>query len=162
MEFKTQFDSHDRVLTNSGDPERITYGGSYDELGRIVLKETGRENLYDFIQSHADSVNIHLLLKRYQNGEIDVLSRVQGVYGDFTQFPTTYAEALNRMNECEQVFNSLPIEVRAKFDHNFSQFLAESGNSDFMDKLGIKSVAVPDQLEKPDVIPAVKTESEVV
>ena len=138
MEFKTQYDPRDRVQTCPGSPEHITYAGHYDEKGRVVLEESGRENIYDFIQSHAESCDIHVLMKRYQNGDISALSQAQGFYGDVLDFPKTYAEALNHMNEMERKFMSLPVDIREKFGNSFSEFLAASGEADFLDRLGIK------------------------
>lgn len=146
MEFKTQYDARDRVFTDPGSPEHITYAGHYDEKGRVVLEESGRENIYDFIQSHAESCDIHVLMKRYQNGDVEALSQKQGFYGDFLDFPKTYAEALNHMNEMERQFMALPVETREKFGNSFTEFLAASAEPDFLDRLGIKkeSVTEPD------------------
>lgn len=148
MEFKTQYDPRDRVETCPGSPEHITYAGHYDEKGRVVLEESGRENIYDFIQSHAESCDIHVLMKRYQNGDVSALSQAQGFYGDVLDFPKTYAEALNHMNEMERKFMSLPVDVREKFGNSFSEFLAASGEPDFLDRLGIKK-------EEPVATPAI-------
>lgn len=74
MQFKTQYDARDRIFSDPGSPEHITYAGHYDDKGRVVLEESGRENIYDFIQSHAESCDIHVLMKRYQNGDFDALS----------------------------------------------------------------------------------------
>ena len=142
MEFKTQYDARDRVFTDPGSPEHITYAGHYDEKGRVVLEESGRENIYDFIQSHAESCDIHVLMKRYQNGDVDALSQKQGFYGDFLDFPKTYAEALNHMNEMERQFMALPVETREKFGNSFTEFLAASAEPDFLDRLGIKKESV--------------------
>lgn len=146
MEFKTQYDARERVFTDPGSPEHITYAGHYDEKGRVVLEESGRENIYDFIQSHAESCDIHVLMKRYQNGDVEALSQKQGFYGDFLDFPKTYAEALNHMNEMERQFMALPVETREKFGNSFTEFLAASAEPDFLDRLGIKkeSVTEPD------------------
>ena len=138
MQFKTQYDARDRVFSDPGSPEHITYAGHYDEKGRVVLEESGRENIYDFIQSHAESCDIHVLMKRYQNGDVDALSQKQGFYGDFLDFPKTYAEALNHMNEMERQFMALPVETREKFGNSFTEFLAASAEPDFLDRLGIK------------------------
>lgn len=138
MQFKTQYDARERIQTNPGSPEHITYAGHYDEKGRVVLEESGRENIYDFIQSHADSCDIHVLMKRYQNGDVNALSQAQGFFGDVLDFPKTYAEALNHMNEMERQFMSLPAETRQKFGNSFSEFLAASAEPDFLDRLGIK------------------------
>lgn len=138
MEFRTQYDARDRIFSDPGSPEHITYAGHYDEKGRVVLEESGRENLYDYIQSYAESCDIHVLMKRYANGDVDALSQKQGFYGDFLDFPKTYAEALNHMNEMERQFMALPVETREKFGNSFSEFLAASGEADFLERLGIK------------------------
>lgn len=138
MEFKTQYDARDRIFSDPGSPEHITYAGHYDEKGRVVLEESGRENLYDYIQSYAESCDIHVLMKRYANGDVDALSQKQGFYGDFLDFPKTYAEALNHMNEMERQFMALPVETREKFGNSFTEFLAASGEADFFERLGIK------------------------
>lgn len=141
MAFMTQYDKRGRFTTSPGSPIHKIYGGHYDEKGRVVLQETGQENIYDFIQSHAESCDIHVLMKRFQNGDVSALSSRQGFYGDVLDFPKTYAEALNHMHEMESQFMELPVEVRAKFNHSFQEFLASSGEPDFMEKLGLSQSA---------------------
>ena len=77
MMFRTQYDRQ-RVTCEPGSRIHKTYGGHYDEKGRVVLEETGEINLYDEIQSHAESVDIHVLMKRYANGDAEALSKQQG------------------------------------------------------------------------------------
>lgn len=136
--FNTQYDARDRIMSHPGNPIKQLYSGSYNERGQVELKEDGTEDLYAFIQSFAESTDIHSILKRYQNGEVDVLEKVQGFYGDITEMPHTYAEALQRIADSEKVFMSLPVEVRAKFGHSFSEFLAASQEADFLERLGVK------------------------
>lgn len=155
MEFKTQYDARERIFSDPGSPEHITYAGHYDEKGRVVLEESGRENLYDYIQSYAESCDIHVLMKRYANGDADALSQKQGFYGDFLDFPKTYAEALNHMNEMERQFMALPVETREKFGNSFTEFLAASGEADFLERLGIKAE------EPKEVTPAIPVKEEV-
>ena len=156
--FKTQYDARDRIQTHPGNPIKQLFSGSYNERGQVELKEDGTEDFYAFIQSFAESTDIHSILNRYQNGEVDVLEKVQGFYGDITEMPKTYAEALQRIADSEKVFMSLPVDVRAKFGHSFSEFLAASQDSDFLDRLGVKPDEqpapvpdVPDVAEKPVV-----------
>lgn len=144
MKFNTQyeriFDSNKKIrfTSNVGNREKDIYTPKYDENGVMYLEKTGKENLYDFIQSHKDSVDIHVLLQKYAEGDISVMSRVQGVYGDFTEMPKTYAEALNAMISAENYFNSLPVEVRANFGHSFQQFLVSMDKPGFVDKMSLK------------------------
>lgn len=141
--FKTQYDARDRISSHPGNPIKQLFSGSYNERGQVELKEDGTEDLYAFIQSFAESTDIHSILQRYQNGEVDVLEKVQGFYGDITEMPHTYAEALQRIADSEKVFMSLPVDVRAKFGHSFSEFLAASQEPDFLDRLGVKPVEQP-------------------
>ncbi len=157
MAFSTQYDKRGRFFTSPGSPIHKTYGGHYDEKGRVVLEETGQENIYDFIQSHAESCDIHVLMKRFQNGDPTALSVRQGFYGDVLDFPKTYAEALNHMHEMEEHFMELPVEIRAKFNHSFQEFLACSGEPDFMEKLGV-TPAIPS--EKPSDVSESAKEAE--
>lgn len=155
MQFKTQYDARDRVQSNPGSREHITYAGHYDEKGRVVLEESGRINLYDEIQSHAEACDIHVLMKRYQSGDVTALSQRQGFFGDCLDFPKTYAEALNHMNEMETKFMQLPVDVRQKFGNSFAEFLAASGEADFLDRLGIKAD------EKKEPTPAIPPKEDV-
>lgn len=138
IKFATQFDPSERVYCNAGSRIKILYGPIFDKNGVMDLVETGKANLYDEIQSHADSVDIHVLLKRYaETGDPALFSRVQGAYGDFTQMPTTFAGALNTLIAAEQYFNGLPVDVRAQFGHSFQQFIAAMDKSDFASRMGI-------------------------
>ncbi len=159
MKFKTQYDARDRIQSHPGNPIKQLYSGSYNERGQVELKEDGTEDLYAFIQSHAESTDIHAILRRYQNGEVDVLEKVQGFYGDITEMPRTYAEALQRIADSEKVFMSLPVEVRAKFGHSFSEFLAASQDADFLERMGVQPKEQPaPEVVAPDVVKEVVTE----
>lgn len=147
--FKTQYDARDRIKSHPGNPIKQLYSGSYNERGQVELKEDGTEDLYAYIQSFAESTDIHAILRRFENGEVDVLEKVQGFYGDITEMPHTYAEALQRISDSEKVFMSLPVDVRAKFNHSFSEFLSASQDADFLDRIGLKTDDQVD-IETPD------------
>lgn len=134
--FRTQFDNRPRFTVSSGSREKTLYGGRYDEDGRLILVETGKEDLYGYIQSHRDSVDLNKLLARFAQGETDVLSRRQGVYGDFTGLPGSYAEYLNKVNSGKEYFYQLPLDTRRKFGNSFEQWMASMDDSDFADKMG--------------------------
>lgn len=136
--FRTQYEPSERVYAEPGNPVKILYGPIFDKEGVMDLVETGKVNLYDEIQSHADSVDIHVLLKRYaETQDPGLFARVQGAYGDFTEMPKTFAGALNTLIAAEQYFNGLPVDVRAQFGHSFQQFIAAMDKSDFTQRMGI-------------------------
>lgn len=155
MKFATQFDPHDRVHVHPGDRTKVMYSPIFDKNGVMHLKESGIHDLYSEIQSHADSVDIHVLLQRYQQGDIGALARVQGAYGDFTQMPSTFAEALNTMIAAEQYFMGLPVETRAMFGHDFHQFIASMDQPDWTSRMGLApDVPTPSPAPAPEATPA--------
>lgn len=133
--FKTQFDKHDRIFQNPGSPVKVTYAPQYDKNGVLDLVVSGQENLYDYIQSFAESCDIHVLLDRYRDGDASVLSRVQGFYGDVTDMPKTYAEVLNSVIAGENAFMKLPVEIRAEFNHSFAEWMAAMDQPNFVERM---------------------------
>lgn len=148
--FKTQFNSHSRVYQEPGNGDRVLYNSIVQDDGSVELVESGRENLYESIQSHKDSCDIHVLLARFHAGDPEALSRVQGVYGDFTEMPKSYAELLNAVIAGNNMFMSLPVEVREKFDHSPEKFMAAMDDMpSFLEKIGYQAPK-PDS---PDPVP---------
>lgn len=99
--------------------------------GKEVLIAVGEHDIYPEIQSHAKSVDINEIVLRYQRGDIDVLAQRAGMYGDFTNMPTSYAELYQNVLDAQAYFDSLPLEVRQKFDHSFSKFFTSIGTPEF-------------------------------
>lgn len=128
VSLSTQYRARTRFWTNPGSREKVLYAPQVAKDGTYVLIENGREDLYASIQSHAESVDIHVILDRYARGDLGALSRVQGVYADVTGMPGSYAEMLNLVISGEAQFNSLPLETRAKFDHSFAKWIAAMDN----------------------------------
>lgn len=142
--FRTQFEKAPSISTEPGSRTKVMYGPKYDKQGRMYLVETGVHDLYAEIQSHADSVDIHVLLERFAQGDPGALTRIQGTYGDFTQLPGSFAEALNIMAAAEQYFMSLPVDVRDRFGQDFNQFIAAMDTPDWVSKVGLDHAPTPD------------------
>lgn len=138
--FRTQYD-RERIHSRVGSREKILYTPEFDRHGHFELVESGKENLYEYIQSFKESVDINIILKRFANGDTSALSKTQGMYGDFTMAPKTYAEMLDRITKAEAYFQSLPVETREKFDHNFGKFVAEMGSEAWLDTVGVRPAA---------------------
>lgn len=152
MKFKTQFDKRDRRVAPAGSRIKQKYSARYDDKGRIVLEDAGTENMYDYIQSFKESTDIHVLLKRYANGDSEALAKVQGFYADVTEMPKNFAEVLNIVNDGENFFNSLPVEIRSQFGHNFGEFMVSLNDGSIFDRLGIEKPA--EKPAEPEKAPA--------
>lgn len=127
LTFNTQFDR----LGVRGTPCAVgsgmkdTYKMQVDDDGKRELRKSGEYNLYAEIQSYKDSVSIDYILSRFVNGDETALSRAQGIYGDFSQMPTTLAELQQRVIDAEDLFNSLPIDIKEKYNFSASEFFAQ-------------------------------------
>lgn len=155
--FRTQYEPHERVRTHPGSPIHVLYQAELDDRGHIELVKAGEENIYDMIQSHRDSVDIHVLLKKFMAGDTEVLTRRQASFGDFTEMPSSYAELLNSVIAGQQFFEQLPVETRAKFGHSFHQWMSTIGTEDFAEKMGWQQSSAP--VASADVKEAVVSES---
>lgn len=141
--FDNRYRDHQRFSSNVGSREKVLYSPVFDRNGVMHLEESGRENLYDFIQSHRDSVDIHKLLERFASGDVSALQRREGAFGDFTEMPKTYAELLNTVISGERTFDSLSREVKERFGNSFHQWLAQAGTPDWLVAMGL----VPEESE---------------
>lgn len=124
--FDTQYMRKDKRITSEvGSRMKPTYKMHVDENGKRELKQSGEYNLYAEIQSHKDSCSIDYILSRFVNGDESALSRVQGVYGDFTEMPKTLSELSQRVIDAENLFNNLPLDIREQYNFSPSEFFAQ-------------------------------------
>lgn len=152
LQFDNQFVKRERVFQPLGSPVKQLYKPHILEDGSFELIEAGTSDLYAEIQSHAPSVDIHVILERFARGDMEALERVQGHYGDFTTLPTSYAELLNTVVQGESEFLSLPVETRAKFGHSFQQWLAAMDNMpDWLTRMGIDAAPSEAPVFEPSV-----------
>lgn len=133
-----RFGGRMRRHCNAGNRIHIDYQPVYDAKGVWHLEPSGKTNAYLEIQSHADSCDINILMARYINGETDVLSQVQGMYGDFTNVPTNYAEIANAQLRARELFMSLAPEVREKYGNSVEQFMASFSSREGWEAIGFK------------------------
>lgn len=156
--FRTAFASRSSVIQPAGDPVKQLYRPVIREDGSFYLEEAGTADLYMEIQSHKDSVDIHVILDRFARGDVDALQRLQGNYMDITQMPTTYAELLNTVIQGETEFLNLPLEIREKFGHSYHRWIAGMDDMpSWMAAMGLQSSSAPSvdsSLSTPMVTPS--------
>lgn len=159
--FRTAFTPHPSVAQPAGDPIKQLYQPHIHDDGSFELVEAGTADLYMEIQSHKDSVDIHVILDRFARGDVDALQRLQGNYMDITQMPTSYAELLNTVIQGESEFAKLPLDIRDKFGHSYHRWIAGMDNMpDWMAKMGM-SVPSDSSLSTPMVTPPAPSDGAV-
>lgn len=125
-----------RFVSNPGETEHILYAPKVDKEGNIELVEAGKENIREKINSYAESTDISIILQRVAQGDLSGLQVNPGMYGDFTEMPKTYAEFLQLEIDSNNLFNKLPLDVRAEFDYDPQKFFAQAGTEEWQKKLG--------------------------
>ena len=152
MDFPTLYDSRDPIYTDPGSADVPIYSPSVDNDGHINLEVIGVKNLPEYIDSFRESCDINNLVARFNAGDVTALSRTQGAFFDATQLPHTYAEMLNTVINAEQTFNSLPIDIREKFDNSYVKWLSMMDDAEqFALMMGVSKDAPADNGGEDDV-----------
>lgn len=115
--------------------------------GKKELVKTGETNTYEKIQAGKEQTLVYNILDRYNKGEIEVLNQTQGAYGDFTNMPTSLAEAQQRLIDAEKTFESLPLEVRREFNHSTTEFLSSIAKGTYAEKMAKFADKKPEEIK---------------
>lgn len=84
--FRTQFDRI-RTQSNVGSPIKPYRAGKLDAKKNVKVETKGSTNLYAYINSFADSVDIHVLLARFANGDKEALIQRAASFIDISELP---------------------------------------------------------------------------
>uniref|UniRef100_A0AAU8AVN7 Internal scaffolding protein n=1 Tax=Dulem virus 166 TaxID=3145643 RepID=A0AAU8AVN7_9VIRU len=125
-----------KTATHSGNRFEPTYKMAVDEDGVKDLAVTGQTDIYAYIQSYAQSCDINYILDRFARGDESALSKIQGIYGDFTEVPKSLAELSQRVLDAENIFNQLPLETREQFNFSPTEFFTQFGSDKFNEIMG--------------------------
>lgn len=136
-----------RLPNKPGNIMEPQYRERYDENGNAYLEQVGEINTYEKIQSYRDEVDPMSILARYAAGDTTVMAN-PGWYIDTSKLPANYIEWRNLMNEQKEKFETLPLEIRNKFNNNFDQWAATAGEPEWLENMGImpnQNAAAADQ-----------------
>lgn len=120
--------------SNPGSRFRKSYIGKRDVNGKLDLHCTGRVDQYAIIQADKESTDINLILSRFAEGDSTALSRMQGIYADFTGLPDSYVGMINMIENGKRAFDGLPVAMKQVFDNDFVKMLAFFDEAPFLDK----------------------------
>lgn len=98
---------------------------------------------------------MHYIIAQLKNGNTSVINRRPMMYGDFTDAPKSYAQALQMVIDGRATFDALPLSVRNKFDNSFEKWFATAGSPDWLTAMSPDSPVT-------DPVPDSDSESEVI
>lgn len=145
--------SYDVVITGSRPGERMkpVYKGSYAPDGSVRLTKVDEIDIQAEIQSHLYETDMQYIMSRLLDGDTSVLNNQSPVFGDFTTFPRSYSEAIQRVIDAENMFARLPQEVRDQFGNDWAKWLSQTGTEKWLSAMGIDMPATVKPEVKPDV-----------
>lgn len=158
--FRTMYDRKalKPVKANPGSGTKTEYQLRISKTNEEILEPIGKSSLYDYIQSHADSVDIHKILERCaMTDDYSYLNRMPAQYMDLTEMPKNLAEAHAMVMDAKEMFDRMPLDIKEKYDNNFISFISSIGSEKFNNVVGefLKTVK---EKENPAPGTIVKTE----
>lgn len=128
--------------TECGDKMRRTFLWVMQKDGTKTLEVDREINQQEEIDSYKDETLIENIVRKATLDPelLETLSygMNNGTLTDVTNMPTTLAEAQKIMIDIEQRWNTLPKEVKAKFDNDSSKFINQFGSNEWAEAMGIK------------------------
>lgn len=154
LSFDNLYRERKRVFSAPGSSEVPTYRPVVGDSGAIDLIQNGMINIYDQIQSHKDSCDINLMIKRFENGDLTALGTPRDpVYMDVTDMPKTYAELYQKVIDAKKEFNALPLDLREKFDFDPDKYISQMGTAGWFDIMQDYYKPAPDPIIADPTIP---------
>lgn len=112
--------------------------------GKEQLVQIGEKPLAEVIKAAGDGISIADKLARWRHGDESALGVPGGSYGDFTKLPKTLAEAQQFAMNAQNVFETLPLEVRSAYGHNLGDFLDAVEKGEYQKRFGKAPVKAPE------------------
>lgn len=154
LKFDNLYRERKRVFSVPGSSEVLTYRPVIGDSGAIDLIQDGMINIYDQIQSHKDSCDVNLMIKRFENGDLTALGTPRDpVYMDVTDMPKTYAELYQKVIDAKNEFNALPLDLREKFDFDPDKYISQMGTAAWFDVMQDYYKPAPDPTISNPTIP---------
>lgn len=138
--FRTMYDRDQlqRVNCCAGSGIKTEYQLRIDkDTKEEILEPVGKTSLYDYIQSHADSVDIHKILERCALlDDYSYLNRMPAQFMDLTEMPENLAEAHAMIQDAKNMFDRMPTSVKESYHNNFVEFISGIGSEKFYKVVG--------------------------
>ena len=101
-------------------------------------------------QAHKDECDINVIMGKYlQTGLIAHVNQFEGRYGDFAAID--FAEAMATVTEAQEMFMTIPSDIREQFGNdpgNFLEFATNPENQGKLEELGL----LPSESKHPTVL----------
>ena len=119
-------------VTPCGDTVRETFQVKSNSDGTRELVKNGEILISDYVNSFRDECLIENIVRRYQNGDINALNRVQGAYIDQTILPKDLHQAHLLLENARGYYENCSEDIKDKY-RTFSDFIAAFGSGEVVE-----------------------------
>lgn len=131
---KAKVSDPNSFVSDPGSDTHILYTGRLLESGEILLSESGKESISQKINADKEFTDIAYIRQRLAMGDTSVL-RSDVSYGDYRNLPKDMRGALDLLINAERTFDTLPVDVKEKFNNSYLNWLQTSGSEDWSKKM---------------------------
>lgn len=121
-------------VSNPGSDTHVIYSGRLLESGEILLTEVGKESISEKINAEKQFTDISYIRQRLAMGDTSVL-RTDVNYGDYRNIPKDMREGLDLIINARRTFDTLPLEIKDKFNNSYLAWLQDAGTDEWNDKM---------------------------
>lgn len=121
-------------VSSPGSPVKLIFTPAFED-GQIILNETGKFDISEFINSYADSTDMSFILARLAAGDSSVLNVSQGFFGDASILSEDHRAALDTVISAQTYFDNLPKETREKFNDSFVEWIQSAGTKEWVSRM---------------------------
>lgn len=126
-----------KFVSSPGSRFKEEFHGVVQEDGTIELVSDGFIDWYKEIQADAVGCSVPEIVARAIQGDNTAWRKDSGFYGDVVDMPKTLAEVLNVVNDGRRQFDTLPLDIREKFDYSFEKWFATLGQESWIKNMGM-------------------------
>ena len=113
---------------------------AYGQKLRVGTKVEGKTMTK---QSMKEECDINFIVEKYQKtGVVQHTREYEGQYGEFMSID--YHEAMNQVTAAQEMFMSIPSDIRARFHNDPGEFLAFVGDDANIEEMRELGLALPD------------------
>lgn len=121
-------------VSDPGSDTHILYSGRLLESGEVLLTEVGKESISQKINAQKEYTDISYIRQRLYMGDTSVL-RSDVSYGDYRNVPKDMRECLDLFINARRTFDTLPLDVKDKFNNSYLAWLKDAGTDDWNEKM---------------------------
>lgn len=132
-------------VSASGKRYEPIFEGMPGEGDRIELVQVGVRDLKEFHNRDVESCDVNNIVKRFQNGDISALQKVQGSYIDLFGMPKDLRGMSDMIDGLRAGYDSLSEDVKKQYP-SFNYWLENVGTPDWFKLMTKKDeTSVPDE-----------------